>query len=296
LNYKRKLCLSWLVLFMIGSISIPLVSAAVQDQHNQFQNVDLEWHNGDINQINSVYGEGQVVPFRYELIGLPGDTDIYLTIHYKCTKGGKNAYDFLATYDLTESVPIGLAGGLFADSTPLSTLTEADVDFMALAIPDDSSIDKDELLGSTQYFALGGDFVAASVEVVNIADPFDFSGDMTGDSEKSITLHFTTEDVDAADLQIVLAWGGHLAIGDGGPNWPLGMGSGSIPGAPYHQSVSGFVDINGNGEIDGGEFIGPGDRSIHNVFVVPEVAVGTIAAVASMFGALGLFALKRKRS
>jgi hypothetical protein len=45
-------------------MGITEVFAAVQDQHNQFQNVDLEWHNGDINHVNSAYAEGDVVPYR----------------------------------------------------------------------------------------------------------------------------------------------------------------------------------------------------------------------------------------
>ena len=292
-----KICTIIAFVVLLGSFSVQGVFAAVQDQHNQFQNIDLEWHNGDINHINSAYAEGDVVPYRFELTGLPGDTDIYLTIDYKFTKGGKYAFDFLATYDLTESAAILSAGGLFADSTPLSTLTEVEVDFTALEIPDDPAISTDDLLVGPQYFAIGGDVVKDTSDPNGpsvIPVPFTLTGDTTGDSEKSITLKITTTSGD--DLELVLAWGGHLAIGDGADNWPLGHGSGSISGAPYHQSVSGFVDQNGNGEADGGEKIGPGDRSIHNVspFVVPEVAFGTIAALATMFGVFGLYAINKK--
>ena len=95
------------------------------------------------------------------------------------------AFDFLADYDLTESSTIAAAGGLFGDSTPLSTLTVGDVDFAALAIPDDTSITTDDLLvgtEGTQYFAIGGD-VASAVAAAPI-----LTGDTSGNSEKSITL------------------------------------------------------------------------------------------------------------
>ena len=65
---------------------------------------------------------------------------LYIFKENLVTKGGKYAFDFLATFDLTESGPIASAGGLFGDSTPLSTLTVGDVVFDALAIPDDPTI------------------------------------------------------------------------------------------------------------------------------------------------------------
>ena len=292
----KKLSMVTFVVFIIGVLSIQIVSGppppAIKDQHNQLQNVDLEWHNGAINHVNSDYEEGDVVPYRYELINLPGDTDIYVTIHYDFTRGGLHAFDFLADYDLTERTVIDLpgTGGEFGDATPLSTLTAADI-AKSLAIPDDPSIPTDNLVGS-QYFAIGGDVAGTPA-----TGGFTLTGDTTGNSEKSTTLKITTNT--GTSRQLAIFWGGHLAIGDDGPNWLLGKGAGSITGAPYHQSVSGFVDANNNGVKDGGEkSIGPGDRAIHNVspFVIPELPLGPILGLIGMFAAFGTFRhMKQKR-
>ena len=278
-----------LITLTIGLFCIPQAFAAIQDQHNQLQNLDLEWHNGAINQINSDYTEGDVVPYRYELVGLPGDAYIHLTITYRFTKGGKYAFDFLANYDQTEGTSITSSGGPFGDSTPLSSLIEPDIT-ETLQIPDDGSISTDDSF-VPQYFDLGGDI--ADLEVVS--GPI-LTGDTSGDSEKEINLKITTTTGD--DLQIVLFWGGHLAIGDGQDNWPLEMGSSSISGAPYHQSVSGYVDENKNNQKDPTEKnIGPGDRAIQNVgpsFVIPEIPFGTVVALMGFFTGLGAFYYTKK--
>jgi uncharacterized repeat protein (TIGR01451 family) len=176
-------------------------------------------------------------------------------------------FDFLATYDTTESdVLTGNPpdfGGLLGSDT-LTTLTNADVDFTALEIPDDDSISTDDLMG-TRYFAIGGDFVSAVV--VNPADPFTISGDPAGTSEKSITIMIHTDVSETETLELVVAWGGHLAIGDEA-NWGTGNGAGSISGAPFHMSVGGFVDFNDNGEQDGGEKLGSGDLQIQSGTIV----------------------------
>ena len=75
------------------------------------------WTNGNLNKNNSTYHEGSVVPFRLALEGLtPGATD---SIHlvYDFTDMGHEAYDFLASYNATESPDILGPGGGAVDST-----------------------------------------------------------------------------------------------------------------------------------------------------------------------------------
>src|SRR5512147_3087283 len=68
------------------------------------------WQNGDLNGNNSAYAEGDVVPFRLAVEGLSaGQHSIH--INYDFTAGGHEAYDFLATYNATETVDLCATGG-----------------------------------------------------------------------------------------------------------------------------------------------------------------------------------------
>ena len=72
------------------------------------------WQNGDLNGNNSAYAEGDVVPFRLAIEGLTGTpnmTEHTFHINYDFTAGGHEAYDFLATYNATETVDLCASGG-----------------------------------------------------------------------------------------------------------------------------------------------------------------------------------------
>ncbi len=70
---------------------------------DQFANLPGQgWQNGDLNGNNSAYGEGDVVPFRLAIEGLAaGQHTIHL--NYDFLTGGSEAYDFLATWNVTEN-------------------------------------------------------------------------------------------------------------------------------------------------------------------------------------------------
>jgi hypothetical protein len=60
------------------------------------------WQNGNLNGNNSEYAELRVVPFRLAIEGLtPGEHTIH--INHDFTAGGRKAYDYLASYDATET-------------------------------------------------------------------------------------------------------------------------------------------------------------------------------------------------
>jgi hypothetical protein len=172
------------------AVGLALVwTALANDQFQQFANSEpLTWQNGNLHSGNSHYTEGDSVPFRYEITGLPENASIEFHIYYDFTKGGIHAYDFLTGYDLTEAEAIAANGGLFGD-VPLTTLTESDIHPHALAIPDDPTIGTDDLLRSgtgTQYLAICGAFTNAYV----LTTPaFGSSSDVTGDTEKFLALY-----------------------------------------------------------------------------------------------------------
>ena len=70
---------------------------------DQFANLPGQgWQNGDLNGNNSAYGEGDVVPFRLAIEGLAaGQHTIHL--NYDFLTSGSEAYDFLATWNVTEN-------------------------------------------------------------------------------------------------------------------------------------------------------------------------------------------------
>ena len=214
---------------------------AYQDQHQQWQNTMLEWANGDINSSNSSYAEGDSVPYRFEFSDVPAGAYLQFEIHYDFTRAGIKAFDFLTDVKRTETTI-----DLFSSpASPLTTLTEANCNFTALIISDDPQIATDNLVG-TQYFTICGDYTTASV----LAGPT--AGNLSGTSEKVITLRIRANPSGAALKTLAVAWGGHLALGDAA-NWGVGNGAGSISGAPFHQNGGGFVDENGDGIKQGGE-------------------------------------------
>ena len=77
-------------------------SAASTVDLDQWASTDLAWQNGNLNGNNSRYPEGGVVPFRLAVEGLKaGDHTIH--INHDFTANGHKAYDFLATWDVTNA-------------------------------------------------------------------------------------------------------------------------------------------------------------------------------------------------
>ena len=77
-------------------------SAATTVNLDQWASTDLAWQNGNLNGNNSRYPEGGIVPFRLAIEGLtPGNHSLH--INYDVTAGGHKAYDFLATWNVTNA-------------------------------------------------------------------------------------------------------------------------------------------------------------------------------------------------
>jgi hypothetical protein len=93
-------------LFTVIGVGLMIAFAAfATEQIQQFANSDpLTWQNGNLHSGNSQYVEGDSVPFRNEIIGIPENSDGQFEIHYDFTKDGIHAFDFLTSYDLTEAI------------------------------------------------------------------------------------------------------------------------------------------------------------------------------------------------
>ena len=78
------------------------VRAGVGVNLDQWASSDLAWQNGNLNGNNSRYPEGGIVPFRLAVEGLKAGAHS-IHINYDFTAGGHKAYDFLATWNVTNA-------------------------------------------------------------------------------------------------------------------------------------------------------------------------------------------------
>ncbi|MFM8360387.1 MAG: hypothetical protein ACKOET_17700, partial [Verrucomicrobiota bacterium] len=78
--------------------------------HSGTTNSPAHWDNGDINNNNSCYSEGDSVPFRY-LVGnlVPGETYRF-TINIHSYHNGIHYFDSLTSYDASEASRLALVG------------------------------------------------------------------------------------------------------------------------------------------------------------------------------------------
>ena len=76
--------------------------AATTVNLDQWASTDLAWQNGNLNGNNSRYPEGGIVPFRLAVEGLSVGVHV-IHINYDVTAGGHKAYDFLATWNVTNA-------------------------------------------------------------------------------------------------------------------------------------------------------------------------------------------------
>ena len=98
---------------------LPVRAAGGSVNLDQWASTDRAWQNGNLNGNNSRYPEGGIVPFRLAVEGLAaGQHSIH--INYDFTAGGHKAYDFLATWDVTNAKGkiCGGAGGGISSMCP----------------------------------------------------------------------------------------------------------------------------------------------------------------------------------
>ncbi|MEN6570795.1 MAG: hypothetical protein ABFD24_03040 [Anaerolineaceae bacterium] len=186
------------------------------------------WVNGNLQQSNSLYKEGDATVQRLWLDGFVPGSSHTVSFDYGTTKSGKHAYDFLTTWDWSENW-ITIADRC-QDIPGCTTAGET-----SLPIPDDPTVPYD--LGTRNFVMRGGTLNSATTPVV-------VSGSYAGDSDTRITVTFTvassgdmctTDNKGVTTCGIALWFGAHVAEQ---LNWGVGTGAGSIPGSPYHVSLA----------------------------------------------------------
>ncbi len=240
------------------------------------------WQNGDLNGNNSAYQEGRVVPFRLAIDGLAGGSHT-IHINYDFTAGGHEAYDFLATYNATESAnvcsnvstapsvlcPVGTPNTLAFPADPFApggqTASGKTVDG-AIAFSG---------LSSRLLSMWGG--TPLSFTCVPPDGTYTCSGNVahqaagSGNSSADIVLTFNTGTC-TSNCSVLLAWGGHLAQSaywtqsSTGPNPGGPNGAGQISGAPFHMRTQ---QLDGSGNKNQ-------DRSIQPSAIITTLTVNKV--------------------
>jgi uncharacterized repeat protein (TIGR01451 family) len=266
---RRSLALTWSALFVL-SLLLQYVSfatasgalaASLTVDLDQWANQAPTWQNGDLNGNNSSYHEGDVVPFRLAIEGLDAGPHT-IHINHDFTAGGHKAYDFLATYDVTENATPCSAGGggvsSLCPSLPAATTAQFGTD--------GRTIDGKTVVGA--YGATSRLLTMYGGTIDPIPAPV-CSGSTNANSTCDYTISFTTTGSAAFFL-----WGGHLGRSDywNDPTDP--DGAGQVSGAPWHMRTQ---NLDGTGNKNQ-------DRSIQPSALVqlPALEITKVADAASV--------------
>lgn len=238
---------------LLGLAGAGFVVAATTVNLDQWASTDLAWQNGNLNANNSRYPEGGIVPFRLAIEGLAvGDHAIH--INYDVTAGGHKAYDFLATWDVTNAVgkACAVSGGGISSMCP--TLPGSS----SAAFPDDPFImDGLSVHGAQVYSAAPRRLTIWGGTILSISTPA-HTGPTSGNSSGDMLVRFR-----ATSPAVLLAWGGHLGQSaywnrlNGGPS----DGAGMVSGSPWHMRT---LQLDGAGNKNQ-------DRSISPSAIVGEL-------------------------
>lgn len=230
------------------------------------------WTNGDLNASNSAYVEGDSTIQFVEFSGLSPNSAHTVTLQYGSTKSGKHAYDFLDTFNTSESFE---TFALVCSQNSVSGCPTSPESTQAM--PMDTSGGSGGFdatyagLHGTQTFDMAGGSFSASPTTPTL------SGSLSSDSDVSYTLSFTVDSSGSmcsgtgnkVSCNVVLAFGAHIASE---LDWGFGNGAGSIPGSPYHVRVTAF---------DGGS-IGNRDNQMAASAVLPTPTVTTLLSSSSI--------------
>jgi uncharacterized repeat protein (TIGR01451 family) len=212
-----------------------------------------QWQNGNINGNNSQYSEGDSVPFR-ALIKVASAGTHNIWIQFDNTKASKHAYDYLTSWDATETGdPTSGTGVSNSSPSTLPITTPANV-FCGSGFIGGPGV----VAGS---FTLYGGGLLTTMAYTTPAGTTGIPPNCTGDQSVTVQVTFTT----TAGGDLVLAWGGHIASQQ---NWGVGTSAINISGSPYHQRI---VQIDTTS-------IGNQDRSLKaSAVLVPPVIVTQVS-------------------
>jgi hypothetical protein len=223
------------------------------------------WVKGNLNTNNSVYRQGDFVPFRLEASGFVAGHTYSVRIGYDAVESGLHAYDYLGSYDASAApgqqiVPCdGFAGtaGPHACGNNPSTF--------AVPLDSNTTFPSGAFQAPGNFSAWGGTLQGAAY-----VNPSPIGGNTSGTVEREIDVTFT-----AAGGTVVLAWGGHIASA-------LDWGSDRVytsvhSGAPFHVRLK---QVQESGQSP--ETVGNQELSMHAAALASAPGVTTQVAPTSI--------------
>lgn len=238
----------WLML----TLPAPVLAAATVDL-DQWASSDAAWQNGNLNGNNSRYPEGGIVPFRLAIEGLKAGAHS-IHINYDFTAGGHKAYDFLATWNVTNAkgkvcIPSGGAISSMCPGLPGSS---------SAAFPSDSfKANGLSVKGAEVYSGAPRRLTIWGGTITSISAPA-HRGSVNGNSTADIVVRFRS-----SGAAVLFAWGGHLAQSRYWDTAAGGARDGAslVSGAPWHMRT---LQLDGAGNKNQ-------DRSIQPSAIVGEL-------------------------
>lgn len=205
----------------------------------------VEWVNGNLNENQAHYQEGQSVAYRVILSDLPTGVDNTVKIEWDIRQSSQNAIDYITgPQRIAETVDptTGVAGFGAASYWPIPAPTT-------------------NATRITSFNALPNDNNNKNLWAYNVSDvSFGYyvnGSDAEANTSSSINITFTP-----TSPTVVLAWGGHIASET---DWGIGNGATGVPGSPYHSRI--LELCNGTPSVCGG---GNQDRSLSAGAVVTQ--------------------------
>jgi hypothetical protein len=200
-----------------------------------------EWVNGNLNASKASYREGDSVPYRLRMSGIPTGVSNTVTIEWDTTQSGKHALDYLTRFNASVTGANPCMNGA-CSGTPTTFPTPLDPNITAGdSQPSQMLPGRYEFYAAQnalQYFTMWGGTITA------VSTPLR-SGLYTGSSATSVTITFT-----ASIANPVLSWGGHIATR---VDWGATHSAVAINGSPFHMRLK---EVNGSG--------GNQDRALSN--------------------------------
>jgi hypothetical protein len=247
------------LLIGFGLTAPAVVRAGASVNLDQWASTDRAWQNGNLNGNNSRYPEGGIVPFRIAMEGLAaGNHSIH--INYDFTAGGHKAYDFLATWNVTNAAgkactPSGGAISSMCPNLPASS---------SAAIPSDPfKANGLAVSGAEAYSGSPRRLTIWGGTITSISRPA-HAGNVNGNSTADILVRFRS-----TGAAVLMAWGGHLAQSRYWDTAAGGARDGAslVSGAPWHMRT---LQLDGAGNKNQ-------DRSIQPSAIVGELPPQALA-------------------
>src|SRR5215471_2542693 len=209
-RFSGKTVKGWVLLLSLalaGSIRLFAGTSASLDQAGNGPSSapvsPVNWQNGNANQNNSHYVEGQSIPYRLVMTGLSTGSHT-VVIEWDVRNSSENAIDYITSFGrIAESVnPLSGVSGTFgpAVSVPIpAPIPSANIN----GVPQPQT-SFNSLASSEQQFTIYNGTITSLTYATNSQGNL---GDLTAaQSASDLLINFST-----TNSTVVLAWGGHIA-------------------------------------------------------------------------------------